>query len=541
MVTATLPQTVTWLTSEDRDVLTRFAQRQFKSIASGDENHLMSIFADDLKFIEAFMWIPAKSQRLVPFVPTQMQGDFVRDWTGRDICIKPSQVGITSIVAGVFMKRTITTPNTTSVLISHDAQLTERLLHRAQVMYDSMPPQLQPRQDHGSATEKRFPDINSVMYIGTARAAVFGRGEPIHNLCLSENAFYVPEAEARIVKPAIERVPPGGTVVRESTPNGEQGAFFDEVQLALSGESLYNLKVIFWFEHPENIMPANSPLLSKVSERFAFDLGSSFDYTPEERILASAHNLSRDQIRWRRYKIIAMGDLFFQEQMEDLTTCFLASGQAFYDTLRTFDLARTCYDAPLSFEQAKVWEEPESGSNYIVGVDPGQGKITESVAIVLKDNGEDSIKHVATLAGLWEPHIMAPKVMALARYYNTALLVPESNSHGMGLVEGIKGYPRKYNRKNIRSGKTLMEVGWYTGPATKPYMMAELQRRLPQLETHDRELVRQVAGARELPNGRAEWLTASDYHDACCIGLMGAMSYRRPETYGFAGRSGWDW
>ena len=103
---------------------------------------------DELKFIRAFMRIPDKRRIDVPFNPWPVQERLIRDMVGRNVVVKDSQCGSTSIYTGVFAKRTFTQPNTTTVIMAHDEFTTGRLLHRAQVMYDSVPEQIKPRQDH---------------------------------------------------------------------------------------------------------------------------------------------------------------------------------------------------------------------------------------------------------------------------------------------------------------------------------------------------------------------------------------------------------
>ena len=224
------------------------------TITAEEERAIKSLMDDDIAFISNLMEIPGKDQRRRKFVPWPVQAKLLRNLTGRDLVIKDAQIGCTSIISAKFFKDTITNPDTTTIIVSHEEFLTGRLLHRTQVFYDSIPNMFKPRMDHSSTYEKRFPDINSVMYIGTARSQVFGRGEPIHRLLFSEEAFYVPGALERIMIPALQRVPENGMVVRESTPNGEDGSFYNEVQAALNGESVFKLHTLYWWENPDNTM-----------------------------------------------------------------------------------------------------------------------------------------------------------------------------------------------------------------------------------------------------------------------------------------------
>ena len=120
--------------------------------------------------------------------------------------MKPSQIGSTSYATAVWFKKAAFHPNTTCVIVAHENFLSERLLSRTDKFYASLPDQIRPKMDHNSAHEKRFPESNSVMYIGTARSKVFGRGEPLHHVLFSECAFYPADAWVKAIGPALQRV-----------------------------------------------------------------------------------------------------------------------------------------------------------------------------------------------------------------------------------------------------------------------------------------------------------------------------------------------
>lgn len=501
-----------------------------------------SLLNDDLAYISTFMDIPDKNRTRRKFIPWPVQRRLVESLTGRDVVVKDAQIGCTSIITAVFQKHTITVPDTTTVIVSHEEFLTQRLLHRTQVFYDSIPKDFRVVMDRSSASEKRFPDINSVMYIGTARAQVFGRGEPIHRLLFSEEAFYVPDAYRRIMIPAMQRVPPTGMIVRESTPNGEDGSFYEEVQACLKNESTYTLHCLYWWENPDNTLSLDSP---PVVVDPTGKLRGKLTYTPDEQALIKAHDLAEDQIRWRRWKILESGDLFYQEHLESLDTCFLTVGAPHYDPHITMALSKGCYAAPYSGpEGAKVWFQPEEGGSYVEGVDPGMGKQSESVAHIWRTD-LDHVRHEATLSGLYEPVPMAQKCAALARYYNNALIVPEANAHGLALIAELHHNfgrsLRLYHRRDIISGVTGMYPGWLTTARTKPFMMQELTARLSTLETHDAEFVRQVRSFRDLGMGKVGTIGADDHHDAGCLSLVGAIGLDPSRRRGFVGSSGWAW
>ena len=498
------------------------------------------IISDDKLAVESLFAIPPKqadgARTAFIFKPAQQK---LHDSLAlRNLVVKPSQVGSTSYYTGIFFRRTMFRPDTTSVIVAHESFLSERLLNRTEIFYQSTPEPLRPRMDHSSATEKRFPDINSVMYIGTARAAVFGRGEPIHNLLFSEAGFYPPDAIERILKPALQRVPSTGTVVIESTPNGEGGYFFEEVQLALSGHSIFKLTVIYWWEEPDNHLPPGSPIL----ELFP-DFQHDFEYTPDEEVLVWQHSLSMDQIRWRRWKILELGDLFWQEHMESLDTCFLTSGNPYYDVTDALALSKYVSRPVSSWEGAQIWEDPIEGASYVMGVDPGQARQTESVAWVVRDDKELGPVGVAMLGGFIEPDSMGSRTIPLARRYNGAKIIPEVNSHGIAYLDSIKHiYSNIYVRRDIERGTSIQRLGWISSSRTKPFMMDRINQTLKKCQIPDAETVRQIRGFRSLGMGKYETRLPDDRHDAWGLALMG-LTIGNIGGRGFKGTSGytsWD-
>ena len=504
-------------------------------VATQDYAGLARLLSNDRGAVEALFSIPPKQATggRMPFIFKPAQIKLYNNMTNRNIVVKPSQIGSTSVYTGVFFKRTMFTPDTTSVIVAHEAFLSERLLNRTEIFYQSTPKPLQPRMDHSSATEKRFPDINSVMYIGTARAAVFGRGEPIHNLLLSEVAFYPQDAIDRIVLPALQRVPPDGTVVIESTPNGEGGYFYEEVQKALAHQSIFRLTVLYWWEEPDNHLEPGSVIL----ENFP-DFRWGFEYTPDEQLLVDNHSITPDQIRWRRWKIIELGDMFWQEHLESLDSCFLTVGLPFYDVTPALALAKLVSKPVMRAGDVQIWEEPLEGQQYVVGIDPGQARQTESVAWVVRNDPELGPVGCALLTGWYEGKVMGPKCADLARMYNNALAVPEFNGHGVDTINQMKlTYNNIYVRRDLENGKPVQRHGWVSSPKTKPYMMGAINQTLDNCRIPDEETVRQIRAFRSLGLGRYETLLMDDRHDAWGLALMG-LSLGSNTQRGYKGGSG---
>jgi hypothetical protein len=177
---------------------------------------LQKLYDPDAKyFAENLIEIEDRNRNRIRFILNPAQELLNGNITGRDIVIKAGQLGITTYFLARYFKEVITKIGTTAVVVAHQEHLTTRLLDRMRKMYNYMPDQYavrypdghvemmkKPPLKHDSAHEMSFPSINGVFYIGTARAYVFGRGEPIHRFLGSEVAFW-PNAD-EILAPALQ-------------------------------------------------------------------------------------------------------------------------------------------------------------------------------------------------------------------------------------------------------------------------------------------------------------------------------------------------
>ena len=500
------------------------------------------IISDDSYFFEHLIKIDDRNQNLISFKLNPAQEILHDRLTGRDIVIKAGQLGITTFFLARDFKRTITRPGTTSVLVAHEEFLTQRLLSRVNYMYDKLPevirtdlgPIKKPIRNHDSAHEKSFPELNSIFYIGTARAFVFGRGEPIHNFIGSEVAFW-PDPK-KILTPTMQRVPLAGSMVLESTPNGEGGEFYEYVQESLDGQGRWTLHQLGWWLEPEYRIPHDAsyaiPIWAK--DRIV-------NYSQEELGLINKTTWDdtevEERIRWRRVKIAEIHELFWQEFFEDISSCFVASNNPYYNIERITELRNDCYPTydilTLSIGgDVKVWERPDDDVEnpiYFIAVDPGQGKITTSVAtvwqLIRQTDGSYLKRHCATMSGLYDPQTFAPMVIELGYYYKTARIAAERNGHGLAFCAELSNYPNVYRQTDVVSGRETSVIGWATTGAaridnrgTKMYMMSELNHMLWEMECHDIDIIRQIANVRVGADKKLVFLgNGDDFHDSAAI------------------------
>jgi len=519
------------------------------------EEALKLLLDDRVLFKETLMSIDDKERRRVPFKLNPIQLDVNKTRTGRDVYVKPAQVGFSSDIISDYLIDCLTVPSTTAVIISYDDFMTGRLLRKAHAFHRNLKDKIPTidRLVHKSTQEMTFERLGSSFYISSAGSFTGVRGDIIHKLFLDEYAFWPLGSAERVMAAAMQRVPlvPGTSVDIGSTPNGEGNDFFETYMAAKEGKevgkSIFTAHFYPWFIHPEYMMAMDSLFVLPGDSIFPLQ---NID-TSESLLLRRFEEMgmteeeAHDKIRWRRYKKAEVASLhrsgktqllFQQEYPEDDVSCFLSAGDAVYDHQVLNDLAGNCFPAPIHKLFADIWEEPKAGINYLIAVDPGVGKVSDAVATVWTFTEEDFFHH-ATLGGLYEGPDMAEKVTALAEYYNHAVI---ANEDALEFNNYIKTYPNLYYRTDIESGRVFNKIGWATTTKTKPFMIAEVNRHMLKLRTHDIRVIEQcknirwVEGAR---GSRAVAVGADDYHDSMAIGICCRESI--PVERGFAGAYGW--
>ena len=92
----------------------------------------------------------------------------------------------------------------------------------------------------------------------------------------------------------------------------------------------------------------------------------------------------------------------------------------------------------------------------------------------------DETRVVAEWHGHIEADLFAYELFKLGTWYNTALVLPEVNNHGLTTVTELRklGYKRIWRRMALNSAnkKRQMEWGWKTTRVTKPLMIDELHK-----------------------------------------------------------------
>lgn len=479
-----------------------------------------------LTVIEQLLHIDNKNGVVVPFKFNKVQRYFNQNKGYRNIILKARQLGASSSILADMYLDCITIPHTSCAVVSHETRATQRLLDRVHFYHDSME---EPKPSVGaeSRSELSFPELHSSIYLGTAGARAFGRGDTIRKALLSEIAFY--EDGRKLLSGVEDAVPLTGELTLESTANGEVDAngenniFHEKWVQAREGKSPYKPFFFPWWFGEDYAIPRN-PADPKILELLPESDWGELTFTDEEKELIGRVHLTEDQIRWRRFKINEKKGLFWIEYPENEIDCFIITGDPVFDTAILTDFANRCYEGKKSPKGWNVWLSPEPKLRYVIGVDTSSGapEGSYSAACVVNDRWEVC----ATFQGRLEPHILAILLKELGMWYNTAELVVERNFTGYAVLEQLQSYPNISHQRDFTTGKITTQKGWWSNDQTRSLIMAVTREHLGKLKMWDANLVRQLRSYRYMKL-KTKYREQAQTFDDLAIALMLAVTERK--------------
>ena len=299
----------------------------------------------------------------------------------------------------------------------------------------------------------------------------------VHNCLITELAKW-DKAEEKMtsLSPAITN----GIVIVESTPTQSGSYFHRMVTQAELGDSQYTLKKYqWWWGYKKEFIDQE---VKEKGERYV---------SQEYRCMFSTSGRSvfdAQLIRELNKNVLEVGDMNDNYKVSE------------YDGLRTY-------------------REPVQDEQYIVAADVSEGVDGGDYAVASvwsRKTGEE----VAMYRGLLPPDRFGDKLNELGRNYNNALMVVESNNHGLTTLTRLKEllYPTMYFRQqNFETVATPFsdKLGWRTNKATRPLMIDELNKalRTGALTPRSKELINEMLVFVYDDNGNMDHQPG--FHDDC--------------------------
>lgn len=402
--------------------------------------------------------------------PNAIQSAFEVSRTGRDIVLKPRQVGLTTWELARDLWVFLTRPAVRVVVVvqtDSDHKPLRETSEKIRIMLEAL-------EADGLRFEWRAQTVSqwvlgdamlSIVEAGAseAKAQKQGRGGTIHRLHVTELAFF--EFARETLNAILEAVPATAEVCIESTANGAAGVFYELYQGAKTGANDYTASFFRWLDQAEYRTPlAPGETLEPQTQR--------------ERELIGRYGATPEQLKWYRAKVALKGqDLVDQEYPLDEETCWLIAGRLFFDRATIVAInAKTTPPAAVDLGGAlHIWKRPTHGREYVLVADPSEGCGGDPGAAIVVDR--ETLEHVATLHGQLPVGEMAELLARVGETYNWATAVVERNNHGAAVLLALSSPPRHVERgayPNIfrdRDGKP----GWHTNETSRAAALDKLE------------------------------------------------------------------
>ena len=266
----------------------------------------------------------------------------------RAVIIKGRQQGVSTYVQARFFWKLLHNKGLKAYILTHLSEATQHLFSMAKRFLDYLPV-YRPELGKSNYHELVFKGVDCGYKVGTAGSTGVGRGETIQLFHGSEIGYY-PNAEEHFsgVLQAVSDQP-NTEIIFESTANGTGNLFHRLCMDSAKGESGFELIFIPWTLQEEYATPIT---------------GEPLVLADDEHYLIQAHDLSLEQLNWRREKIKQFGDIrrFKQEYPLDLNEAFMA------DADRAFIQPIELQDA-LNHDPKTYWD---TSAPMIIGIDPAR-------------------------------------------------------------------------------------------------------------------------------------------------------------------------
>lgn len=445
----------------------------------------------EAKIIEGMFQIQPKDGPRVPFrlntFQTWLDYEIHDPQYNSFILAKPRQKGGSSYFEAIFSVRCLGKEGTRAVVISHEAEATQRLLDKVHFYLKYTNPH--PSYLRNSRNELAFGKTDSTFYIGTAGAKAFGRGDTITDLHCSEYAFW--DDAVRHSIGLFQAVPSTGHKYLESTGNGRNNDF----HYIWNHADRMGYKRLFapWFidlEYSRTTPYNNWTIRDTDTQHLTYLL------TLQEKF-----KLSNEQMFWYCSKLAELRDdlhLMQQEYPSEPEECFQATGGAIFP-----DVELTPCEGWESFLLlgARVFglhSHPQPNLHYTIGADPSGGTGHDDAALVVMC--VETLEQVLRFSSnTTDPIVFSKLLLDLGKHYNDAYLIPEANNHGIAVVAILKrDYPRSllyYHAKATR--KAGAKYGWLNTNDRKHNLVGMMQETLDQYLIYDKKTVEELQAFEE--------------------------------------------
>lgn len=322
------------------------------------------------------------------------------------------QAGCTTIACAHALYICCFDRNKTIALLSMGDTESKEVLARIKVMYEELPPFLRPKLKKGGYNEHNMALANGCKVKARPAKKTSGRSLASYLLIIDEAAFI--ENIATIWAAVYPVISTGGRVLVLSTVNGMGNWYHTMYEEATHKRNDFNVIDIHWKEHPQYFHnPDYEHLYVELKKK-----DPSYDVTTFEETTKRNIGLKR----WRQE---------FEKE-------FLGTGETYFDgdTLKIlYENINKNFTTKYN-NRMRVWKEPDSFNEYVMGVDVSLGRDRDYSAFIILNayNGEQVGEFYSNKTTIDE----FSKIIATeGRFYNNCKVLPERNSIGNNLISNL--------------------------------------------------------------------------------------------------------
>lgn len=439
--------------------------------------------------------IKNKQGQIVTFQPNAIQLNhiFERGSHRYNLITKYRQGGVTTLYAIDLLDEALWVPGMTCGIIAHEAKKLPDYFNIVKRAYANLPEKLKPRTKTDTKYMYEFTHrfdglpLDSAIYVATDI-----RGGTVQKLHVTESAYI--KDRANLKAGSKQAVPISGSISEETTGNGYNEYYDDFVEAynkKNSNDMDYRAYFYPWIIDPEYTLPGEVEFKTQTELDIIEIAKEKYNMT-----------ITDGQLLWRRWKknelrkdregVGLSGDqLFKQEYPLTIQEAFQSGHGNVFDgekvdmLIPKEPLTKPEVDGLIPQEEytqmrtefyalwqlgASIWELPQLGHEYVIGVDPSDGLGADSTCIDVWD--KNTLHQAGQYYGKVLPDEVAEITAQLGKFYNKAFVGVENNMLSTILFL-TKIYDNYYYTVTVdeKTAKRTKKIGWNTNTKTRDLMI----------------------------------------------------------------------
>ena len=375
-------------------------------------NEYAKCLKDPVYFAENYVKVISLDDGLVPFKLYSYQKEMVNHFNDNrfTIVLACRQSGKSITSCAYLLWYAIFYPEKTVAILANKGATAKEMLGRITLMLENLPFFLQPGCKVLNKTSIEFSNNSKIISSSTSSSSI--RGMSVSLLFLDEFAFVQNDSEFYTSTYPVISSGKDTKIVITSTPNGVGNVFHKLWEGAVQKTNNFHPFTVNWWDVP-----------------------------------------GRDE-KWKQETIANTSELQFKQEYD---VDFIGSGNTLIsgNTLLSLQAENPIYEQ----DGVKVYERPNSESNYMMFVDVAKGRGQDYSTFNIIDVSTKPFRQVAVFRDNKISPLLFPDVIyKYAKTYNEAYVVVESNDAGQVVCNGLY-YELEYENVFVESAVKSGSIG----------------------------------------------------------------------------------